>query len=360
MDTPFGQPGETAPWNGPAQMLECIAVEPETPDVATFSFRAADHGWFRYAPGQFVTLELPVGPEPLLRTYTLSSTPSRPLSVSVTVKAQPGSVGSRWMFEHVTVGTRLRAHGPFGGFSLHHHPAERYLFISAGSGVTPMMSMVRWLHDLRSRADAVLVNCAKRPSDLIFRGELEQISARCPGIRLAWVVGEPDPGAAWTGYRGRLSAPMLSLTAPDLARREAFCCGPEGFMRDVRGMLAAAGLDMSRYHEESFHPPEVEADGAAPADGTQQPDVVESRVLFKEAGIEAVCAADETILQVARANGLFIASGCQSGFCGTCKVRCLSGQTKMSHNGGIDDDEIAEGYVLACCTRPLGYVELAA
>src|SRR3546814_15555146 len=87
----------------------------------------------------FITLELPVNDEKLLRTYTLSSSPSRPLAISVTVKAQPDSLGSRWLLDNLKVGDRITAYGPGGLFSFMHYPAEKYLFIAAGSGITPMM-----------------------------------------------------------------------------------------------------------------------------------------------------------------------------------------------------------------------------
>src|SRR3546814_106992 len=115
-------------------------VTPEAPDVKSFCFKTADDSWFRYLPGQFITLELPVNDEKLLRTYTLSSSPSRPLAISVTVKAQPDSLGSRWLLDNLKVGDRITAYGPGGLFSFMHYPAEKYLFIAAGSGITPMRS----------------------------------------------------------------------------------------------------------------------------------------------------------------------------------------------------------------------------
>ena len=90
---------ELIPWTDRLHALEVVSVVDEAPAVKTFTFRPDGDCWFRYKPGQFVTLELPVeGAEPLFRTYTLSSTPSRPYSVAVTVKAQEGSIGTRWMF----------------------------------------------------------------------------------------------------------------------------------------------------------------------------------------------------------------------------------------------------------------------
>jgi glycine betaine catabolism B len=345
--------GELPPWHDRTQKLEVVAVAREAPDVATFTFRAADGGWFRYLPGQFITLELPTPHGVLLRTYTLSSSPSRPLTVSVTVKAQTGSLGTRWMLDHLVPGTRLQAYGPAGVFSFHLHPADKYLFVSAGSGVTPMLSMARWAQDTGHHADINFVTCARQPRDLIARHELEAMAARSRHFGLSFVVEAPDPDAAWTGYRGRVSLPMLRLMAPDLREREVFCCGPAPFMAGVRAMLAEAGCDPSRYHEESFQP---EADLPLPV--MAPADAPLGRVRFTLSNVEVAAGDGETILVMARGAGLNIPSGCTMGLCGTCKVRCLSGETVMAHQGGIREDEVAEGLVLACCTRPIGRVEI--
>ncbi|WP_157944641.1 hybrid-cluster NAD(P)-dependent oxidoreductase [Mangrovicella endophytica] len=347
------------PWNDKVQVLECVAVLPETQDCKTFSFQSTEPSWFRYTPGQFVTLELPVGPVPALRTYTLSSSPSRPLSIAVTVKAQRDSVATRWMLDNLKVGDRLKAFGPSGTFSFHNHPAEKYLFISAGSGITPMMSMTRWLYDYARHTDISFINCARRPSEIIFRAELERMATRDPNIKLAWIVEESDPYEVWPGFRGRINALMLELAVPDYRSREIFCCGPEPFMRNVREMLAAAGCDMARYHEESFHP-STEAEAAPIIVDGFGADAAETaaEIVFTRSGITAECTSADTVLQIARTAGLNIPSGCQFGVCGTCKTRKLSGEVQMSHNGGILDEEVEEGFILACCSRPVGRIEV--
>jgi len=349
---------EMAPWNAQAQVLECVAILPETPSARTFCFQTPDEAWFRYLPGQFITLEIPAGPVPVHRTYTISSSPSRPLHIAVTAKLHPESVGTRWLFDHLKVGDRLRAVGPAGLFTCHAWPAEKYLFVSAGSGITPMMSMTRWFFDQGRHCDIAFVSCARRPSEIIFRAELERMAARVPSFSLAWVVGEPDPYSVWTGYRGRLNGLMLELMAPDYFDREIFCCGPAGFMQSVRDVLHAAGFDMQHYHEESFHAPVTDPAQAVEPDDVIPDETRGARIVFAGSGLEAACSETDTILQVARGIGLNIPSGCQFGVCGTCKIRCRTGQTHMLHNGGIREDEIAEGYVLACCTRPLGVVEV--
>ncbi|WP_448954686.1 2Fe-2S iron-sulfur cluster-binding protein [Labrys neptuniae] len=345
---------ETPAWNDQTQPLECVSIIHEGRDVATFTFRAAEQGWFRYEPGQFITLEIPVEAGPVLRAYTLSSSPSRPLSISVTAKAQASSIGTRWLLDNLKPGVRLKAHGPLGQFSFHRHPAEKYLFISAGSGITPMMSMARFAEDHGGASDIAFVNCARRPSEIIFRQELERMAGRMPRLRLAWIVEETEAHEVWTGFRGRLNAPALRLITPDFREREVFCCGPAPFMAAVKDMLEANGYDMRCYHEESFQPAETPAEEI---DAEMAP-AGEASVAFTRSGIEVSASSRDTILQLARGAGLNIPTGCTMGLCGTCKVQCKSGETAMNHQGGIREEEIAAGFVLACCTRPLGRVEI--
>ncbi len=353
----------TEPWND-SQMLECSMVVPENDDTATFAFRAPNGAWFDYQPGQFITLDLPVDPKKgakgnVQRTYTLSSSPSRPLSITITVKAQSTSIGTRWMLDHLKPGMQIKAFGPAGIFSFHRHPSDKYLMISAGSGITPMMSMTTWAWDSGQMPDIVFVHAARRPSEIIFRERLEQFANRVPGLQLRFTVEEPDPFRAWPGYKGRLSQIMLGLMAPDYLDREVFCCGPEPFMQAVREMLQSLGYDMARYHQESFGlavSTEAEApvlDDVTPGEG------VEAEITFADSGVVAACGETDTVLAVAKRSGLNIPSGCTFGLCGTCKVKKLSGEVHMVHNGGISDEDIEGGYILACCSHPMGKISVA-
>jgi ferredoxin-NADP reductase len=353
------------PWDDRTQQLECVAVVAECPDVASFTFRAGEDTWFRYLAGQFVTLELPTAQGTVLRPYTLSSSPTRPWTITVSVKAQAGSVGTRWMLDHLRPGMRLRAHGPAGAFCAALHPAPRYLFLSAGSGITPMMSMSRAAQDRAPGTDIVFVNCAQHPGALIFRAELEQMAARLPRFTLAWMVEDVPAGQSWSGFRGRLGAASLRLIAPDFKDREVFCCGPAPFMQAARDLLEAAGFDMAHYHEERFHPAVVDVASGDPAAARPREDAAGAaspatgELVFVTSGVAVPITGDHTLLQLARSAGLNIPTGCTMGLCGTCKVHCLSGRTEMHHSGGIRPEEIDAGFVLACCTRPLGRVEIA-
>ncbi len=342
-------------WDAEKQDLVCTMIVRETEDVKTFTFQTSDGSWFNYKPGQFITLQLPTPGQPTLRTYTLASSPSRPVSISVTVKAQPDSIGTRWLFDNVKVGDTLKAYGPNGDFTFFNDPADKYLFISAGSGITPMMSMTRWMFDYGGNMDINFIGCVKSPNDILFKDELERMARRSNDIRLSWVCAHDDELNSWTGYRGRFNKLILGLTSPDYLERDVYCCGPAPFMRAVREILHDAGYDMERYHEESFGGPNegmLREDDEFPTEG------VTSTINFKQSGKSVECSQSMTLLEAAKKSSIAIPSACGIGVCGTCKVKVNAGETLMVHSGGIGKKDEEAGYVLACCTRPLSDVDI--
>lgn len=219
-----------------------------------------------------------------------------------------------------------------------------------------MMSMATWMFDLGTEPDIVFVNCARRPSEIIFRQRLEHMTSRVPGIDLHWIVGSADRFAPWTGYRGHINQLMLGLMAPDYLEREVFCCGPEPFMQTVREALQGLGYDMDRYHQENFQAPTPNEAEAPALDDIVPDEDTTAEITFATSGVTARVAQTDTVLAAAKASGLNIPSGCTFGICGTCKIRKTEGDVHMVHNGGISEDDIAEGYILACCSNPIGKV----
>lgn len=339
--------------------LHCVQVRQETHDVKTFVLAADGPRSFRYLPGQFITLELDIGGQKINRCYTLSSTPTRPDLVSITVKRVPGGPVSNWLHDHLRAGMRLNAIGPSGEFSCFHHaPAPRYLFLSGGSGITPLMSMTRALHDLGSQADVVFVHCARSPVDLLFPEELTLMARNMQKLRLAMVCEQHTPGSAYAGHLGRMDAARLTHIAPDFLERDIYTCGPAPFMAAIRQLLTAAGYDMARYREESFSfaaPTQPDAPAPAAANGAV---TVAHQIVLSNSGQSFSCRSDQTLLQAAQGAGLRLPSSCSNGVCGTCKTRKTSGEVAMKHNGGIRPREIAQGWILPCCSTPLSDVAL--
>lgn len=341
------------------ETLRCIHIRQETHDVKTFVLAADAPRIFRYLPGQFITLELDINGQKINRCYTLSSTPTRPDLVSITVKRVPGGTVSNWLHDHLRVGMALGVMGPSGDFSCFPPTAKQYLLMSGGSGVTPLMSMARALHDLGSNADVVFVHCARTPADVLFAEELVLMARNMPKFRVAIVCEQHTAGSSYAGHLGRMDAARLAHIAPDFMQRDVYTCGPAPFMGAVRTLLDQAGFDMARYRQESFSFEETVAPSAATE---QAPAAVGATALhtitLKKTAQSFRCAEDQTILQAAFAAGVRLPSSCSSGACGTCKSLSLSGKVQMHHAGGIRQREIDQGWMLPCCSKPLSDVAL--
>jgi ferredoxin-NADP reductase len=342
------------------ELLECVMIIPEAPDVVTFSFRPPSGATFVFRAGQFVTLDLPVPGGNVQRTFTISSSPLTSAYITVTTKVQPGSIGTRWMHDHLKLGMRIKAYGPSGLFHLPRQPDGKYLLISAGSGVTPMMSMATTLFERGENPDICFIQCARRPVDLIFRKRLEYMASRITGLQLHFVVKSSEAYEVWTGYRGQFNQLMLGLMCGDYLDRDVYCCGPEGFMTSVREILRSLGYDMDRYSQETFAAPAQDASEFKDFDDQVPSEVAAAEIVFARSGVSVQCTETDTVLRIAKASALTIPSGCTFGVCGTCKVRKTAGDVHMVHNGGISDDDIADGYILACCSTPIGKVEIDA
>ncbi|HVE06023.1 MAG TPA: hybrid-cluster NAD(P)-dependent oxidoreductase [Paraburkholderia sp.] len=359
------------------ETLECVQVRDETHDVKSFFFRSPQGRAFVFEPGQFITLELEIAGETINRCYTISSSPTRPHTISITVKRVPGGKVSNWLHEHLRAGSQVRVLGPAGEFTCARHPAHKYLFLSAGSGITPLMSMSRAHHELCEDRDIVFVHSARTPDDIIFARELDLIAASQRNFRTSFVCERAAARTNWHGITGFLTLPLLRLIAPDFLEREVFTCGPAPYMKAVRDLLDEAGFDRTHYHEESFSfealpddvladaplsddvlEPPAHCDGAAPgaANGAStantEPTATSFSVSFAKSRREIRCGAAQPVLDAARTAGLRLPASCTQGMCGTCKVKLVSGEVEMKHNGGIRQREIDQGMVLLCCSRP--------
>lgn len=362
--------GALPDWNPEADdALIVQAVRDETADVKTFVLAPTSPCLFRYQPGQFLTLDLEISGESINRCYTIASAPTRPHTLAITVKRVPGGPVSNWLHDHVKVGSVLRAVGPMGDFSCFAQgtpsTAPKYLFLSGGSGITPLMSMARTFHDLGAPRDIVFVHAARSPADIIFREELELMARNQPGVfRFAPICEADSPRAPWHGLRGRLSLATLEHVAPDYREREVFVCGPSPFMKAVREMLKAAGFDMAHHHEESFDFAElaaaepdvaaevVSAEGLEAVAQALEPPVATYTVEFVKQKRTIECRSDMFVLDAARRAGVRLPSSCSKGLCGTCKSKLVSGTVDMKHGGGIRQREIDAGMALLCCSKP--------
>lgn len=374
VDTTLLDPEAALPrWEGQTTTLYVTDVIQETRDVYTFRFQGKPLCRFVYWPGQFCTLVLNIDGKKVVRSYTISSTPSRPFILEITVKRVPGGLVSNWLPDQLKVGDRVEIAGPKGKFSLVPGRIPRkMLFIAGGSGVTPMMAMSRWLCDVSADVDVRFFFSVRTPEDIIFRKEIELLTARYRAFTPLLLTLTRSAGSDWTGYTGQVQRHMLEALTPDLHEREVYLCGPEGFMDAVKRILAELGFDPARLHVESFGgvrtsaadktPPAAVAGtrstrlaldgGAAPAGAIT--------LEFARSGKRATTDGRAYLLDVAEAQDVDIGYACRAGSCGECKVRLLSGRVTMECEDGLSAADREAGYVLTCVGRAQGDVRLDA
>ena len=364
MSNSFLNPVTTQTWANGRHIVRCVKVIQETWDVRTFCFMADQPILFFFKPGQFVTLELEIDGQPIMRSYTISSSPSVPYSFSVTIKRVPGGKVCNWLHDTLHEGQELAVHGPVGLFNAIDFPSPKVLYLSGGVGITPCMSMARWFYDTNANVDMTFIHSARSPKDIIYHRELEHMASRIDNFSLHLICEKHGLGEPWAGYRGYLNHKMLELMVPDFLEREVFCCGPTPYMNAVKRLLEVAGYDMSRYHEESFGatPPEARADAVEQAEQAADAPEIDAadlhQVEFTASGKSIRVAPGETVHAAAAKLGLMIPKACGMGICGTCKVMKLGGEVEMEHNGGITEDDEAEGFILSCCSVPKGDVRI--
>ncbi|MFK3795431.1 FAD-binding oxidoreductase [Pseudomonas sp. NPDC088444] len=342
-----------AQWNsGEQKTLLCCDVRDETHDVKTFSFRCADFSALSFEPGQFITVSPVIAGQSIARCYTLSSSPTRPFSFSITVKRVPGGMVSNWLHDNLRIGETLNASGPAGSFTPVGHPAKKLLYLSAGSGVTPLMSMTRAGFDMAAQLDIVFVHSARTPLDIVFHDELTRMQALMPGLQVLNVCEGLGADREWTGAVGRLSLPLLNAAVPDFKEREVFTCGPQGYMDAVKALLKEGGFDFQHYHQESFDISAlVEEPLIEQAPVSEQTETLFT-VTLSRSGKTFSMSGQQTVLSAAKKAGAIVPSSCSQGVCGTCKTALLQGTVEMNHNGGIRQREIDKGMRLLCCSKP--------
>ncbi|OKH52589.1 flavodoxin [Calothrix sp. HK-06] len=391
------EPTDLKFWKKGELTARCQEIINETHDVKTFRF-VVPQILFTYKPGEFVNLELKINGEEISRSYSISSTPSRPHSLDITVKRVQNGLMSNWLHDNIKVGDEVKLRGPYGKFTCFANPSPKLLFISAGSGITPMMSMSRWLLDTVAKVDIVFFHSARFPKDIIYRQELELMSARHPNFHLALSTTRHEVGYSWSGLTGRLDAKMLLLTAPDLETRTVYVCGSESFMESTKQILESIGFPMQNYYEESFGAPrkkpqktsqsitaEVNNSGlkhllgniSSPtfcantsvlmkpstsiASSSSQLLNNQNTLVFKKSGKEVICDGEENILSIAELEGVKIRNSCRAGTCGSCKKLKIKGDLRLeAEPEGLDESEIQEGYILTCISYPQGKVVIDA
>jgi ferredoxin-NADP reductase len=215
-----------------------------------------------------------------------------------------------------------------------------------------MISMLRYIDDLKLSTSVTLLYCVRTASDIIFETELVRLERSLPNFKYEVCLSQPDP--AWKGHSGRLTEEFVSQHVIDVDSPIFFVCGPKGFMDKARQILSTLGVKRERILQESF--------GESKRSAESRPREVRAveTVVFIQAQKVCQVAAECTLLDLAEKNGVQIPYGCRQGQCGTCATRILSGTVHMDVEAGLTPEQKVAGYVLPCVSRAEGTVVLSA
>ncbi len=322
--------------------LTCVEREHVAKDFETFWLAPQKGSLPNYRAGQHLPIEISIEGKVVKRSYTLSSSPTRPGRLAISVKRVDGGVVSNWLLDHFDVGEELIAQQPGGDFHLDSVTKKPLLLLSAGSGVTPMMSMLRDLSDRDCVDDVIFYHQCSTIEDVPFKNELKALSDKHSGLHVELSLTQPH--REWQGIEGRLTLTHLKQI-PNVLERQVFTCGPDGFMQKAKNLLLKKGLPLAHYHQETF--------GVSAS-----LDVEKAEVEISINGQAFEGDNQRTILEQAEDAGISVAYSCRAGFCGACKVEVESGQVHQPDVPAITDEEIASGKALACCATPRSDVQL--
>jgi glycine betaine catabolism B len=343
-------------WSTRKTNMICVNVIQETPDVKTFQFKSDPEQLFHFKPGQFIGMQLEIDGEKHNRSYTIASSPTRPHLLELTIKLDPSGVVSSWLHQHITKGSTIELRGPAGRFNCQDIPSKKVLLISAGSGITPMMSMARFWCDQAADKDVQFLNWARSTQDIIFRRELALMDHQHHQFSVEIICTQPGLSENWLGRRGRVNKNLLDDLVPDLKERTVFCCGPDGFMQQVKNSLQQLGFDMANYHDETFDPggkrkAKLAAEKLVVAEKVKDKPMGPFNLTFSKTGKTIQIERDEILLERIEAEGIAIESACHAGNCGSCQVRKVCGETQTLNEIGLHQERKDKGYILTCTTR---------
>ncbi|MDH6196744.1 ferredoxin-NADP reductase [Mycobacterium frederiksbergense] len=303
-------------WSARELRGRVVEVRRETSDSATLVIKP---GWgfsFDYEPGQYVGIGVLIDGRWRWRSYSLTSTPEKSPSsgartIAITVKAMPEGFLSTHLVDGLRPGTVVRLAAPQGNFVMPAPAPASVLFVTAGSGITPVMSMLRTLVRRGQITDIVHVHSAPTESDVMFGSELAELHDAHPGYRLL---------LRSTRTQGRLDLAQLGELVPDWRERQSWACGPEGMLNDAERVWEAAGI------ADSLHLERFAVSRAAPhgAGGT---------VTFERSGKEVTIDGATPLMDAGEQVGIRMPFGCRMGICQSCVVGLVEGHVRDLRTG---------------------------
>lgn len=351
-------PPLNANWRG---YLRVGSIVTEAAGVKTFRLLPSSGDRFlpfTFVPGQFLNVAFSIGGARMNRSYSISSSPTPREYVELTIKREPRGAVSRHVVDLLKVGDLIEAGGPVGKFTFDGTEAESIVLISAGVGITPMVSITRYLTERSWPGDIFFIYTCRTPADFIFANALAALQQRNPKLHLAITITKAE-GTDWKGSRGRLTKELLTQTVSDLASRRIHICGPPAMMEATKEILTELGVAPAQVKSELFG-----ATKPSPATAGTTAKLTAAAtgplVTFSKNNKSAKTRDGQTILELSEELAIGIQNSCRVGTCGVCKVKMTSGEVEMAVEDSLDADDKTNGIILACQAIPKGEITVEA
>jgi ferredoxin-NADP reductase len=328
--------------------LTLARKEQQSHDMTVLRFLLPPERRLEARPGQFLTFEWFIDGKVVHRSYSICSSPTQSAYIEITAKRMPNGCVSKFLNDTAAPGLMVRARGPYGQFYFDQNKHDRIVLIAGGAGITPMMSILRYMRDLCIASPCTLIYCVRSENDLAFDAELCARAEQMSSFRYVPVVS--TAGQDWMGRTGRLRREILEAEISKPLESTYLVCGPTGFMKLAGSLLEEMSVHSSRIIQESF--------GEQAAKDNSQASKPSVNVTFARSALTIVSSPRHTLLDTAEAHGIFIPFGCRQGDCHTCMTRLLQGSVHMAGGEAVGAELQQQCFVLPCISRPLCDVAL--